>query len=218
MTETWEGIALDVLDEAGADAPVSAFALAAACGLEVRLAPLARARMAHGVIEVSAAARPRRQHGLVAHELGHWALERAEEPDTEPGARYLAGALMLPRRAFDRDLTDTGWDLAELQARHPNASAEMIARRVTTLRDAVASIWDGGRFTARVASAWLEERVPARATTRERQLALATFASGEVQHPAELVWAVPVFDGDHRRVVVVIEAEQLALRWTREPR
>lgn len=211
LTATWEGIAGDVLEEAGATAPVSAFALAAACGFTVRPHPLLRARLDGSTIYVNARARPQRQHGLVAHELGHWALERAAEPDTELGARYLAGALMLPRLAFDRDLRATGWSLVELQARHPNASAEMIARRVTTLRDAVASIWDGGRFTARVASPWLE--LGTRPTVQERQLAATTFATGEVQHPAELVWSLPVFDGAHRRVVVVIEAAQLALRW-----
>jgi hypothetical protein len=214
-SESWEGIAADVLEATGCDTPpVSALELAACCGIAVRLRPIARARMVRDTIEVSASVRPRRMHGLIAHELGHWALARAGEPDSELAARYLAGALMLPRRAFDRDLVTTGWSLEELQLRHPHASAEMIARRVTTMRDAVASIWDQGRCSARVASPWLDElAVGARPSRLERQLVERALERAEVQHPAPLVWALPVIDGPHRRVVVVLEAEQLALRW-----
>lgn len=215
MIAAWEGIASDVLDESGCDAPVSAYELAACCGLEVRLRRIARARLTGDVIEVSSTARPQRQHGLIAHELGHWSLQRAGADDTEDGARYLSGALMLPRRAFDRDLRETSWSIEELQRRHPNASAELIARRIVSLRDAVVSIWDEGRCTARVASAWLDEaQVGRRASRAERELVARVLDHGHTEHPAELVWGVPIFDGRHRRVVVVLEAEQLALRWS----
>jgi hypothetical protein len=215
MSPALEGVAADLLEAAGCeDPPVSALELADCCGLEVRPARLLRARLRGGVIEVNVQARATRLHGLVAHELGHWALQRAGEPDTEDGARYLVGALLLPRVPFDRDLRETGWSLEELRRRHPNASAEVIARRIVQLRDAVASIWDQGRCTARVASSWLPvEHVGRKTSALERRLADRVLETARTEHPAPLVWAVPMFDGAHRRVVVVLEAEQLALRW-----
>lgn len=216
MTPVWEGVATNLLEEAGCeDPPVSAIDLADCCELTVRPARLLRARLVRGnVIEVNALARTTRLHGLVAHEIGHWALRRAGEPSTEDAARYLVGALLLPRRAFDRDLRETQWDLEELRRRHPNASAEVIARRIVQLRDAVASIWDQGKCTARVASSWLPvERVGRKTSTLERCLADRVLETEQTERPAPLVWAVPFFDGRFRRVVVVLEAEQLALRW-----
>lgn len=216
MTEVWEGVALDVLEATGFERPpVDALELAGACGFDVRPGErLLRARRVGDLIEVNVKLRSVALHGAVAHELGHVALERAGEDDSEDGARYLAGALMLPRRAFDRDLRTTAWDLEELRRRHPNASAEMIARRVVQLRDGVASIWDQGRCRARVASPWLDERIAGRRSTPlERALAQRVLETGEAARPAALVSAIPVFSGHWRRVVVVVEAEQLALRW-----
>src|SRR5699024_535980 len=83
----------------------------------------------------------------VAHELGHWLLEDVGlDPDDERSARYLAGALMLPRAPFLRDVQRTDYDLDELQALHPNASAEMIVCRITQVRSATAWIWDNGKL------------------------------------------------------------------------
>lgn len=218
MIAAWEGIAADVLSETGCDeAPVSALELADQCELRVVRTPgVRRGRLVldDARIEVNPQLEGPRLHGTVAHELGHWALRRAGEDDVEDGARYLAGAFMLPRAVFLRDLRQTAWSLVLLRERHPNASAEMIARRLVQVRDAVASIWDQGRCTARVASAWLPvERVGRRSSAIERALASHVLEHGQAVHPAELVWAVPVFEGTHRRVVVVLEAEQLALRW-----
>lgn len=216
MTPAWEGIAADVLASTGCDdPPVDAIELAELCGLEVAHVPhVPGGRLVGRRIEVNPKLRLVRLHGTVAHELAHDLLERAKEENTEPAARYLAGALMLPRRAFLRDMGQTQWSLVLLRERHPNASAEMIARRIVSLRDAVASIWDEGRCRVRVASPWLDERVVGRRTTAlERGLAAHVLETGKVERPADLVWAVPFFDGKHRRVVVVVEAEQLALRW-----
>jgi Zn-dependent peptidase ImmA (M78 family) len=159
-----------------------------------------------------ATARSVRQHGSIAHECAHFVLRSSDEDDPEPAARYVAGALMLPRAAFDRDLRETAWNLDELRRRHPNVSAEMIARRVVELRDAVVTILDAGKVRARVASPWSHAPAPKRLTPIERELLDAALASGEAQRANDLLSAWPVFDGRWRRVIVVAETRQLSLR------
>lgn len=210
---SWEGIAADILSETGCDAPpVDAFELADCLGVEVRASGTGRAYRRGSAVYVPVRARRERQHGTLAHELGHVCLEQAGEPDSEDGARYLSGALMLPRRAFERDLAETSWDLRSLRARHTNASAEMIARRIVNLNDAVATIFDQGKVRTRIVSPWLPERY-ARITRFERELADQVLSTGEAVRGDELVWAFPIFSGFWRRVVLVAEAEQLALRF-----
>lgn len=213
--QSWEGTARAALERANATAPVNAFALAAA--LDLRVEPWegrgAELDDAAGVIRVSTRARSTRRHGLVAHELGHHLL-RLERADDEDGARYIAGALMLPRETFGRDLTRTSWSLSKLRELHANASAQMIAIRIVQCRDAVATILDAGgrRITARVVSPWLADPRLARLSKWERELAGRALEEGAEVRGAELCYAVPVVDGAHRRVVVVCELEQLSLR------
>lgn len=210
----WEGIAADVLQSTGCDdPPVDAFELAECTEHEVRFHMKPGACRKGHVIYVDARASGKRQHGLIAHELGHWALVRGREDNTERGARYLAGALLLPRRAFEEDLREMKWDLEQLRGRHVNASAELIARRVVNLKDAVASVWDNGKLTYRVWSPWLPERLWGRRPSRiEVKLAAAALESGQVERDQDLLAAWPVFEGGWRRVIVLAEAEQLSLR------
>lgn len=129
-----EGIARDIHDSTGGLLPVDAFKLAALCGLQLRPTPGSGGSLDidAGVIRYPSRARLVRQHGVVAHELGHWALHQAGEDHTaEWAARYLAGALLLPQAAFVRDATVCDWDLEELRERHPHASAEMVVVRMT---------------------------------------------------------------------------------------
>lgn len=215
LAEEWEGIAGEVLAETGCDdPPVDAFELAACCSLEVHPWTRVYGQLDGNVINYPVNARPVRQHGLIAHEVGHWALKRARAKNSESGARYLAGAFMLPRRAFDRDLRTIGWDVGALRAKHINASAEMIARRITQVRDAVATILDNGRVTRRVSSPWLNEPRLGRLSGWESELADAAIASGETVRGDELCYAVPLLDPPFHRVIIVCEAEQLALRLT----
>jgi hypothetical protein len=207
-----EGVALGLLEELGdPDPPMNALSLARACGLRVVETSGPGARLVDDTIEVPARARPVRLHGLVAHELGHWALARAGERSDEFSADYVAGALMLPRTAFDRDLRATGWDLRELRAKHVHCSAELIARRIVNVRDAVVGVWDNGKLKTRVHSPWLAEG-HATMSTFERELAAEVLASGETVEVGALLWGVAVFQGAWKRVITVCEAEQLALR------
>lgn len=210
----WEGVADELLTETGWDEPpVDAYDLAACCGVRVVDVKGPGAALHRDTIFVDRRARLVRRHGHIAHELGHWALRRGGEDDTEAGARYLAGALMLPRRAFDRDLAES-WAMERLRARHLNASVEMIARRIVALREGVATIFDNGTLKRRVVSPWVAGRFP-KATSFERHLAAQCLASGTTVEIDSMLYAVPVFDleAGWRRVVVVAEAEQLSLRF-----
>lgn len=206
-----EGVAADVLDATGVDAPVNAFELADLCGLQVVYGAARGAHLDGARIVLGRGARRVREHGLVAHETAHYLLDRAAETNDEPGARYLSGALMLPRAAFERDLRRS-WDVAALRAKHVNVSAEMIARRLVQVRDAVATIIDQGRVKARVASPWLTSPALGRLSRWERELADEALARGASVQGDELVWACPFVDGEWERVVIVAELEQLALR------
>ncbi|MBK8173151.1 MAG: ImmA/IrrE family metallo-endopeptidase [Sandaracinaceae bacterium] len=144
MQAGWEGIARDLLEGTGCDDPsVDAFELAACCDLEVR-AKSGPASIVGDVIRVDMRTRRTRQHGQVAHELGHWALARAGCDDSEEGAIYVASALLLPRAHFNASLRAT-WDIPELMRRHPNAGAGTIARRICAMRGTIASVWDHHR-------------------------------------------------------------------------
>jgi hypothetical protein len=208
-----EGIAIGLLLELGDPTPpINAFELARACGLRVVSADIRHAQLMGNVIRVNTRAMRVRQHGMVAHELGHWALARAAEPQSEEAADMIGAALLLPRREFDADLRTTGWDLRLLQAKHVNCSAELIARRIVSLRDACVAIWDNGKLKARVASPWLPAGF-ARISGFERELAADVLASGSTTEQGNLLWGFAVFSGAWKRVITVCEAEQLALRY-----
>lgn len=202
MVGEWETAATAVHEATGLDdPPVSAFELAVMCGL--RLCPWGRgdAALVAKMIRYPRSARPTRQHGLVAHELAHWALSRSGEEDHESAARYVAGALMLPRRVFDRDLAQT-WHIARLQERHPNASAEMIARRLVQLRSARAAVFDQGKLRASFRS--LDLAHPP-VTSHMRELAAEALCSGALAGE-ERAYAWPVIDPPWHRVIVVCAA------------
>lgn len=195
-----EGIAKEVHDRFG-DGPIDAFALAGSLGYHVRFWGKSTGLLDRSTIWVPAKARNARQHGVCAHELGHALTERAgEDARDEAAARYLAGALMLPRERFAADLAETCWDLDELRRRHPNASAEMIVVRMTQVSEACASVWDQGALTRHYASAeWLVD-LDADHALVDRVLELEAPVRGEHEN------AWPIFDGRDRRVVVVRRA------------
>lgn len=208
-----EGVAATVLAELGdPDPPMNAYSIAAACGLRVVSADVRTASLVGDTILVSSRAREVRRHGLIAHELGHWALIREGFEDHEHSASHVGAALMLPQRAFSADLKRHGWDLRALRARHVHCSAEMVAKRIVVLRDAVVSIWDNGKVKERVWSPWLPEGFH-RMSAFERELAASVLEQGDTIEAGPLLWGFAVFSGAWRRVITVCEAEQLALRY-----
>lgn len=210
----WEGVARDFHESTGIGAPVSAFDVAAA--LDLPCIPDARgsAWLDAAGIHYDPTARHVRQHGNVVHESAHVLLDAAkvELPDDpeETAVKYTAGAVMLPRVQFSQDVRATAWDLDQLRLRHPNASAEMIARRLTQVREAVITVFDQGRVHRRIASPGMA--APQRVTPIELELADAALGHGKPARANALLGAWPLLDGRHRRVVVIAEARQLALR------
>lgn len=191
---TLEGIARDLHDSTGGLLPVDAFRLAQRCGFVLRPWAKGRAELHRhtSTIWYPAKARHSRQHGTIAHELGHYGLWRAGLEDCEESARYLAGAIMLPRSAILADLQRMGLDLFALMTVHPNASGEMIAARMTQVLPATAWVWDCGRLTRQYG---LPAPLPANAV----QAAL------DCEEPVEVdgVVAWPLLDEQHRRVIAV---------------
>ena len=200
--EELEGVAREALDATATTAPVDAYALAAAVGLQVRPWAGPGAMLDRDASTVWLSSRPLRlvrQHGLVAHEVGHWLAGLHGLPDEEEVARYLAGALLVPRETLDRQLR-AGWSIVRLRELHPHASAEMLARRVTQLRPAVATVLDGPRLHVRVASPWLDVGRVAAVTDLEADLvAQARLEGREVSADGPTV-ATPA---GRSRVVVV---------------
>lgn len=211
---SWEeGVALSLLEDIGdPDPPMDAFRLASWCGLEVQAADIRHAQLVGRVVLVNQRAQRVRQHGLIAHEVAHWACRRARERFDETSVEYVAGALMLPRRQFDRDLHASAWDLRALRAKHVNCSAELIARRICNVRDACVAVWDNGKLKQRVHSPWLPRGL-AKMSTFERELAADVLVRGETIEVDALLWGFAVFQGAWRRVITVCEAEQLAMRF-----
>jgi hypothetical protein len=212
MREEWEAVARAVHEGTGLDdPPVDALELAAMCGLQ--LSPWARAHAAFdgSTVFFPRDARATRQHGAVAHEVAHFALDWCGEENTEDAANYIGGALLLPRCALDADLRRT-WLLEPLRAKHINASHELIARRIVHLRDAAIAIFDQGRLSRRFVSPWLDDPRLTKVSGYERALADQALATGETARDNDLCAATPVFDGPHRRVIVVCEYRQLAFR------
>lgn len=205
-----EGVALGLLEELGDPcSPISAFSLAETCGLRI-VRRGRRARLHGDTIELPAGAGGPECHRRVIHELGHWALQRADEDDSEAGADHVGMALMLPRREFDLDLRATWWDLRKLEAKHVHCAPEMLAARIASMRDAHVTIWEGGRVARRLASPWV--RLRRRVSPLERELMERVLASGEDQDGGNLLWAFAV-EGRPRRVITVCDDAQVAMRF-----
>lgn len=189
-----EGIAAELRTAAGSEVPVNALDLAACCGLTVEYSDVPDALLYDDTIYVSRHARMSRVHLLVAHELGHWALQRARQDDRgEADVDYVAAATLVPWDELRRTLR-SGWDLEEQRARHAFTPASTIAQRIAQVRGGSAAIFDGLRLKRRIGSVVLE---------REIELVSEVLATQRPVRIDDLSGAWPVIDGVHRRVIVL---------------
>lgn len=190
-----EGVARAELERAGFDdTPVDALDLAHELGIAVEWMPGANAYRFMRRAFIPAGARISRIHGLLTHEIAHILLEQHGLVNDERSANYLGAALLVSRRVLDRQLRD-GWDLHALMAYHLNASAELLARRITDIRRASLAIYDAGRFRYRVGCA-----TP---LAIERQLVDEALATERPVRVDDLTGAWPMIDGRWRRVLVL---------------
>lgn len=189
-----EGIAQDVLDASlcGETPPVDAIELAACCGLHVEYSNVRDALLYDDTIYISRRISALQLHIKVAHEIGHFALRRAREENSEASADYLAGALMVPRRSLLVSLRG-GWNLDELRALHAHAPATTIAARVAQVREGTAAVYDRGLLARRIGPEH----------PRELELMRAAMELGVPVRENDLAGAWPVFTGSCRRVIVL---------------
>jgi hypothetical protein len=207
-TANLEGLAESLLEEVGLDeAPVDAFELAAMCGLQVFPGGFGGGCLLGRRVMINRRAPHHRRHGLCAHEVAHWALQRAGDLDDEDSARFVSGALLVPRRALDRHLRET-WNFERLREHHANASAEMIARRIPCVREAVVTIVDNGRVKARLCSPSLAA-VPEMTPIESDLLDEALFMERTARE-SDRLYAVPIISFGWRRVIIVADAALLA--------
>jgi len=191
MDEELEGLAAWAHGEIGGAGPIDAFDLLDALDVPLVYEPGSGGRRAGGRIYVGTNV-GRRLHSVIAHECAHEMLARFGPANTERNARRLAAMLLVPRRVLDRQLR-AGWDLHGLMAFHVNASAELLARRITEIRAARLAIYDAGRLRYRIGGPLREER----ALVDE---ALATERPVRVD---DLTGAWPMLSGHWRRVLVL---------------
>lgn len=128
-----EGIALDVHRRYGFTDCVDAFDLAGELGLSIKWDSAPTSWRGGRTIYIPARARFAEAHEGVAHEAAHHLIDEYGAVQCEPNARRLGAALIAPRRAIDCELR-RGWDLHRVMAQHPNASVDLLARRVHELR------------------------------------------------------------------------------------
>lgn len=214
--EDWEGAAAELLDATCSSSPVDMRQLATACRVDVRpwrCRDGAQVRFATRTVYVDQAARHERQQGLIAHELGHVALDRSALDQSERAASYVAGAIRLPWRETLAQLRDTAWSIAAMRKLQPHASATVIGVRTTQLRNAVLSIFDPvGRIRPwRLARPDTPAEIARRPTAVEHRLSAEAWAEQREVRRGELCVATPLFDHSRavHRVLVVCCVDEL---------
>jgi hypothetical protein len=185
-----EGIALDVHRRYGFDDCIDAFDLAGELGLSIRWDNARTSWRGGRALYIPARARIVEAHEGVAHETAHFLIDEYGAPQNEPNARRLAAALLAPRRAIDRELR-RGWNLHRVMAQHPNASAELLGRRMHELRHGSGfAVWERAVLRYR--------RGPA--APEERALVAAAMAGAPARRD-DLTGAWPI--GERGRVLVL---------------
>ncbi len=209
---SWEADAAQLRAEVGLDdVVVHPKILASRYELDVRGAGRRGSCISGDRVLVDAGAPAEQQAFDLAHELGHFAIARYRGEQSERGASYIAGALLLPRRPMTAALVRFGWDLEQLRRHFLHSSHEVIARRIADVAEAVVTVSDGRRVLARVASPWLAPPRPT-LTGIERELLRRAVEQGR-RVDEGWISATPYLGGQHRRVIVIAEREQLELRF-----
>jgi hypothetical protein len=148
------------------------------CGLTLAPWPRARPRLSAGVIHYPSNASEDAQAFYVAHEIGHDLIAAAgvdlAGDALERACSRIAAALILPRRAYGRDVAKCGWDVCALRKLWPLASPWIHARRLAEIDGAaIASRWRSRRKVERVACD--DVAISAAPTATERALARSAF-------------------------------------------
>lgn len=161
-------------------------------GLTLAPWPRAHARLVDGVIWYPSNETPDAQAFLIGHEVSHHIVDlagiRLVGDELERACSTIATTLLLPDRAYRRDVAAVGWDICTLRKMWPLASPWIHARRIAEICccGAIASRWHRGGRIERVASQGLT--IGARPTQVERDLAAAACRGEIVNDGGRRAW------------------------------
>ncbi|MCE5270806.1 ImmA/IrrE family metallo-endopeptidase [bacterium] len=181
-------------------------------------------------IIIRAGLRPERQHFLVAHEVGHvyWQDNEHHRGDPSLGGRLeyfcnkFASLMLLPFEWFNADAAETGHDLFALKRIYSTASNQLIARRIVSLRPAIATVFDDDgkekRVTERFNGSGPQDK---KLTKAESQVIKEVCGTGSVienigtikekgQFVRVKVKGYPIFENGWKRVITFMEPEETA--------
>jgi hypothetical protein len=191
-----EGVAQETLEKHGFETPpVDGFELAHELKIGIEWVDGSDAWRFRRRIYIPRETYRQRLHANITHEIAHVRLDDYRIRQSEPAACYLGAALLVPRKALDRDLR-RGWDLHALMGRHVNASAELLARRIVDVRHASLAVYEHGRCRSRVGHHGMGAEL-------ERELADEALATERPIRVDGLTGAWPVIGGGYRRVLVL---------------
>lgn len=124
-----EEIAGELLKAIDVHPPVSAWAIAHWCGFSVVSKDCATTDVRGIAIVYDPAHSPAQREEMLATQIAHWRIARAQEEPCIDAVEYVARALLLPREDFTRDIRRSQ-DVRELQRVHRYASQRFIEQRM----------------------------------------------------------------------------------------
>lgn len=164
-----DGIAQEILGATGLSPPIDLLRVARALDVEVRSG---MPRRDGSIVYAPLRADRWTLQWFLAHEVGHYLIDRASEEQSEELASAVGAALLVPRETLR---TDGTLPFAELVAKYSTASPIVIARRFCEVHDeARISVWTPGGGT-RLRAAF----GPRRDLKAEKERARAAFEGGE---------------------------------------
>lgn len=186
--------------------------LARSSGYEVRVGPPRMPAILLGHTIVVPRHRAERRAFAVMHELAHATLRRLGEPDDEHLVDAVACAALIPRASVIAVVREHGADLRRLKERHPFASYEAIARRLSQLglgASVVHDVGPRGLVTKRIGSFTLDPH--ARSLLR-----IARNEDRDVADRATRAYGLR--DGRWSRVIIVRDAPSRPVTARQAPR
>jgi predicted transcriptional regulator len=156
-------------------------------------------------VEIHQSDRPERKSFALAHEIMEIELKKVMD---NPGechrwANLGASFLLMPTRWFREECLMTDFDIARLKSTFSSASWEVVSLRTLNFSESIVTIVDNGRISRRKSS--YPYHVPRKLSEEEQnvlQKVLQTAGPERLHFPACAVAGYPVFEGEHRRVIL----------------
>lgn len=164
-------------------------------------------------VEIHHKDRPERKNFALAHEIMELELKKAlDDPrESHRWANLGASFLLMPTPWFRDQCLRTGFDLAKLKKAFSAASWEVIALRTLNFSESIITIVDDDRVTRRKSS--YPFYVSKKLSNREREVVLEVLQTKKAQKqhfPSCDVTAYPVFEKEHKRIILRTILDELA--------